>query len=81
MRYEDLEPASVFSYFKQLSDIPRGSGNEREAGLFILETARSLGHDAELDASGNVFVRAAATCVFNFCLRKRQRESDRSKNM
>ncbi len=61
MRYEELEPASVFSYFKQLSDIPRGSGNEREAGLFILNTARSFGHEAELDAAGNVFVRAAAT--------------------
>ena len=28
MDYNQLEPKKVFSYFKNISDIPRGSGNE-----------------------------------------------------
>ncbi|MBO7403618.1 MAG: beta-Ala-His dipeptidase [Clostridia bacterium] len=61
MTYGELEPKTVFSYFKQLSDIPRGSGNERAAAEFVCNTALSLGHEAEIDAANNVFIRAKAT--------------------
>ena len=61
MTYEELEPKSVFSYFKKLSAIPRGSGNERAAAEFVRDTAHSLGCEAEIDASNNVLVRAKAT--------------------
>ena len=60
MTYGELEPKIVFSYFKQLSDIPRGSGNERAAAEFVRDTAISLGHEAEIDGANNVFVRAKA---------------------
>ena len=61
MTYSDLEPKKVFSYFKQLSDIPRGSGNERAAAEFVRDTAISLGHAASIDGANNVFIRAKAT--------------------
>jgi dipeptidase D len=61
MTYEELEPKKVFSYFKQLSDIPRGSGNERAAAEFVRDTALSLGHEADIDGANNVFVRVKAT--------------------
>ncbi len=61
MTYTELEPKKVFSYFKQLSDIPRGSGNERAAAEFVRDTALSLGHEAEIDEANNVFVRAKAS--------------------
>ncbi|MBR5367582.1 MAG: beta-Ala-His dipeptidase [Clostridia bacterium] len=60
MTYGELEPKIVFSYFKQLSDIPRGSGNERAAAEFVRDTALSLGHEAEIDGANNVFIRAKA---------------------
>ena len=64
MTYAELEPKKVFSYFKQLSDIPRGSGNERAAAEFVRDTALSFGHEAEIDEANNVFVRARATAGY-----------------
>ncbi len=64
MTYGELEPKIVFSYFKQLSDIPRGSGNERAAAEFVRDTAVSLGHEAVIDEANNVFVNAKATPAY-----------------
>ncbi len=61
MVYTDLEPKKVFSYFKQISDIPRGSGNEAAAAKFVRDTALALGHSATIDGAGNVLVKAKAT--------------------
>ncbi len=57
----ELYPEKVFHYFKLLSDIPRGSGNEEAAAKFVAETARSLGYSAVIDEANNVFVKADAT--------------------
>ena len=35
-----LEPQSVFSYFEQLTRIPRGSGNEKAVSDYIVSWAR-----------------------------------------
>lgn len=61
MLYEELQPEKVFHYFKLLSDIPRGSGNEAAAAEFVCSTAKKLGHDAVIDSAGNVFVKAEAS--------------------
>ena len=61
MTYSELEPKKLFSYFKQLSDIPRRSGNERAAAEFVRDTAIGLGHEAVIDGANNVLVRAKAT--------------------
>lgn len=61
MTYNELEPKKVFEYFRKISDIPRGSGNEAAAAEFVRARAVELGHTASVDKAGNVFVRAAAT--------------------
>lgn len=61
MDYNQLEPKKVFAYFKNISDIPRGSGNEAAVSEYVLNTALSLGHDAFRDEANNVFVRAKAS--------------------
>lgn len=61
MLYEELEPKKLFSYFRKISDIPRGSGNESAVAEYICQTAAGLGHQATIDKAGNVFVRAKAT--------------------
>ena len=61
MKYSDLEPKKIFSYFKQLSDIPRGSGNERAAAIFVADVAKKLSLDVKVDDANNVFIKAPAT--------------------
>lgn len=60
MDYNQLEPKKVFSYFKNISDIPRGSGNEAAVAKYVYDTVTALGHEAVMDEANNVFVRAKA---------------------
>ena len=60
MDYHQLEPKKVFAYFKNISDIPRGSGNEEAVAKYVYDTVTALGHDAVMDDANNVFVRAKA---------------------
>ena len=39
-----LEPQSVFSYFEQLTRIPRGSGNEKAVSDYIIAYAEQHGY-------------------------------------
>lgn len=64
MTYEELEPKKVFDYFRKISDIPRGSGNEAAAAEYVMKTAQSLGHEASIDNAGNVLVRAKASAGY-----------------
>ncbi len=61
MEYNQLEPKKFFTFFKNISDIPRGSGNEKAVAQYVYETARALGHEVMMDEANNVFVRAKAT--------------------
>lgn len=61
MNYTDLQPSAVFKYFKEISDIPRGSGNEAAVANYVKAAASSFGHYAVIDSANNVFVRAAAS--------------------
>lgn len=61
MDYNQLEPRKVFAYFKNISDIPRGSGNEAAAAKYVYDTVTAIGHEAVMDEANNVFVRAAAS--------------------
>ncbi len=60
MDYNQLEPKKVFTYFKNISDIPRGSGNEAAVAKYVYDTVNALGHEAVMDEANNVFVRAKA---------------------
>jgi len=58
---ESLEPKTLWSYFLELSKIPRGSKNEQAAAKWVLDQARAMGLEAQQDAIGNVIVRKPAT--------------------
>lgn len=58
---ESLEPKTMWSYFLELSKIPRGSKNEAAAADWVADQARALGCDVERDEVGNVIIRKKAT--------------------
>lgn len=58
---EKLCDHRVFYYFRQICQIPHGSGNEKALSDYILQWADSLGLEAEQDAADNVLVRKPAT--------------------
>jgi len=49
----DLQPASVWHYFHQLTQIPRPSHHEEAVQQYVLDEAARLGPSAERDAGGN----------------------------
>ena len=57
----DKEPKLVLKYFEDISAIPRGSYNEKEASAFIAETAKKLGLYVRVDERNNVVVKKPAT--------------------
>ena len=61
---EGLEPAALWSYFAELSRIPRESKNEAAAGRFVVRVAKELGLPHAQDAAGNVVVRKPASPGF-----------------
>ena len=58
---ETLEPKTFWSYFLELSKIPRGSKHEAAAAAWVAEQAKALGCEVERDAVGNVIIRKRAT--------------------
>ncbi len=58
---ETLEPKLLWSYFLELSKIPRGSKNEAAAAAWVADQAKALGCEVERDAVGNVIIRKKAT--------------------
>ena len=56
----DCRPRAFFSWFEQITRIPRGSGQEERIGQFILDYAERRGLSAQRDEIGNVFVRVPA---------------------
>ena len=58
---DTLEPKTFWSYFLELSKIPRGSKNEAAAAAWVADQAKALGCEVERDAVGNVIIRKQAT--------------------
>jgi dipeptidase D len=58
---ETLEPKLIWSYFLELSKIPRGSKNEAAAAAWVADQAKVLGCEVERDEVGNVIIRKQAT--------------------
>lgn len=58
---EALEPKTLWSYFLELSKIPRGSKNEATAAAWVADQAKALGCEVERDEVGNVIIRKKAT--------------------
>ncbi|MCD8035909.1 MAG: aminoacyl-histidine dipeptidase [Clostridiales bacterium] len=57
----NLQPERVFHYFEQISNIPRGSGNEKAVSDYCVATAKALGLSTFQDESNNVVIRKPAT--------------------
>ncbi len=56
-----LKPAKVFRYFEELSQIPRGSGNEKEVSDYLYEFGKSLGLDTVQDDVMNIIIKKPGT--------------------
>ena len=57
----NLKPERVFHYFRELSDIPRESHNEKAVSDYIYNFAKSLGLETKQDDILNVYIRKPAT--------------------
>lgn len=55
-RLEGLQPEKVFQYFEDLTQIPRGSGNEAAAAQYCMDFARAHGLSAYRDEADNVII-------------------------
>lgn len=60
-KLENIEPKRVFYYFEKLSQIPRGSGNEKEVSDYIKSVGEELGLETIQDDVLNVIIRKPAT--------------------
>jgi len=61
---EDLKPKEVFHYFEQLTRIPRGSGNERQASDYLVGFARQRKLEVVQDEALNIIIRKPGTSGF-----------------
>lgn len=58
---QNLEPKEVFGYFEAISNIPRGSGNEKEISDYLLNFGKSLGLESIQDEALNVIIKKPGT--------------------
>ena len=58
---EKLNPNKVFYYFEEISQIPRGSGNEKAISDYIVEFAKDRGLFVYQDSAYNVVIKKAGT--------------------
>ncbi|WP_019227183.1 aminoacyl-histidine dipeptidase [Sedimentibacter sp. B4] len=58
---KDLQPVDVFKYFEKLSQIPRGSGNEKEVSDYLVSFAKDNNLEYVQDAALNVVIRKKAS--------------------
>ncbi|NCD06881.1 MAG: aminoacyl-histidine dipeptidase [Spirochaetia bacterium] len=61
---KNLEPSALFNYFKDISDIPRESGNEEGVRKYLLDFAKKNNFEAKVDKIGNVIIYVPATKGF-----------------
>lgn len=61
---KDLQPVEVFRYFERLSQIPRGSGNEKEVSDYLVSFAKEHNLEYVQDAALNVVIKKKATAGY-----------------
>lgn len=57
----ELKPEKVFDFFRQISEIPHGSGNTAQIAQFCLDFAKERNLKAVKDCGGNVIIYANGT--------------------
>ncbi len=58
---KDLQPVEVFKYFEKMSQIPRGSGNEKEVSDYLVSFAKEHNLEYVQDSALNVIIKKKAT--------------------
>lgn len=58
---QSSKAALVFKYFQEISDIPRGSGNEKEISNYLADFAKKLGLQVIQDKALNIIIKKPAT--------------------
>lgn len=59
--FENLEAGSVFKYFKEICEIPHGSGNEKEISDYLVLFAKKNNLYADRDKYNNVLIKKRAS--------------------
>ena len=62
--FEKLEPKNVFKWFYEISQIPRGSGNEKAISDFLVSFAKERNLEVWQDKAMNVVIKKPATTGF-----------------
>ncbi len=58
IREEELLKEPFFRYFREISNIPRGSGNMKAIGEYLMDFAEARGLDHYMDKAGNVVIES-----------------------
>ena len=58
---EKIDYKGIFKYFSEISEIPRGSGNEGEISEYLVSFAKSKGFVYNRDSANNVIIIKEAT--------------------
>ena len=58
---QNLEQKAVFQYFEEISNIPRGSGNEKGISDYLLNFGKELGLESIQDEALNVIIKKPGT--------------------
>ena len=58
---QNLQPQNVFRYFEEISQIPRGSGNEKEVSDYLVSVGKKLGLEVIQDEALNVIIKKPGT--------------------
>ncbi|MCC3869434.1 aminoacyl-histidine dipeptidase [Terrisporobacter mayombei] len=64
---KDLNPTLVFKYFEEISQVPRGSGDEERISEFLVNFAKELNLEVVQDEHLNVIIRKPATAGYENC--------------
>ena len=64
---KNLKPQLVFKYFEEISQIPRGSGNEKAISDYLKSFGENLGLETIQDDALNVIIRKPATNGYENC--------------
>jgi len=64
---KDLNPTLVFKYFEEISQVPRGSGDEEKISEFLVNFAKELNLEVVQDEHLNVIIRKPATAGYENC--------------
>lgn len=62
--FENLQPKEVFKWFYEISQIPRGSGNERAISDFLVKFANDRKLEVYQDSAMNVIIKKAGSKGF-----------------